>query len=136
MHPARLSAPGLRRWLVPLLLPALAFRLLLPEGFMPQIGGDHALSIQMCHGDSRSSLVMRLTQSAPTVPGNEGGERHDAACVFAAAGTVAAPAPAVVVAGPAMPPATTLLPAASAPVLRHPHPPQSTRAPPPPAQVR
>lgn len=119
-----------REWITLLLLPALAFRLLLPAGFMPGFGADGStLTVQMCHGDARSAAVLRLTGGQPGQPAAPDAG-HDAPCVFAAT------------AGAAPPPALSLdasvrtLPPAAAPqrivafVPSTPHRPQSARAPP------
>jgi hypothetical protein len=37
-------------WVTLLLLPALACRMLVPPGFMPGTGADHAPTMQMCRG--------------------------------------------------------------------------------------
>jgi hypothetical protein len=50
LTPGRLHRQRGRRWLVALLLPVLAARLLVPQGFMPGGGAGHGLSLQMCHG--------------------------------------------------------------------------------------
>jgi hypothetical protein len=73
-----------------ILLPALAFRLLVPAGFMPVAGEGFTLGVQMCHG---AGPLPSATQPVPS--GNEpapGQERHDESpCVFAAAGSAAPP---------------------------------------------
>jgi len=125
----RLRARTLRERVVLLLLPALAFRLLFPAGFMPRFGDDFELSMQMCHGDRMSSAIIRVLEDPPVAPGDEHG-RHDAPCAFAAVSAFAAlePAPAALEASAfdSVPPA----PSAPAPALRVTHRPQSPRAPP------
>jgi len=130
MNLGRLRACVIREWVLLLLLPALAFRLLVPEGFMPAFGGDAVLTMQMCHGDGKSSVILRLLQEDPAGPGDDGQGRHAAPCIFAAAGTVAPPAPPVVTPDTATTPTAEPLPAAAVPVLRLSHRPQSARAPP------
>jgi hypothetical protein len=126
----RLRARKLREWVVLLLLPVLAVRLLVPEGFMPRFGDDHALSMQMCHGDGKSSVILRLLHQEPAGPGDDEQGRHAAPCIFAAAGPVAPPAPPVVTPDTATTPPAEPLPAAAVPALRLSHRPQSARAPP------
>jgi hypothetical protein len=118
-----------------LLLPLLAFRLLVPDGFMPRFGADHTVSMQMCHGDAKSAAAMRLLRDQPasTAPGNDDGVRHDAPCVFAASAG-AAPVPFLPPLPNAAPtPDALLLPALVAPAPRVTHRTQSARAPPLPA---
>ena len=132
MNLGRLRARAIREWVLLLLLPALAFRLLVPEGFMPAFGGDAVLTMQMCHGDGKSSVIVRLTRDGSKAPdGSQAG--HDAPCVFAAAATVAPPASDV-----ALPDLSAWLEepqslhvASAAPARPH-HRPQSPRAPPSP----
>jgi len=124
----RLRARATREWVYLLLLPALAFRLLVPAGFMPTVGEGLAVTMQMCHGDAKSSIVVRLTtdDDAPAVPRAD----HDAPCVFAASATVAPPtldAPPQL--SSATPEAVPLL-EHRAPAARPLHHPQSPRAPP------
>ena len=119
-----------REWIALLLLPALAFRLLVPAGFMPEFGADGStLTVQMCHGDARSAAVMRLTTGQPHEP-SAPETKHDAPCVFAATAGVA-PLPVLSVDVP--------LRALPQPAAQHrliafipstPHRPQSARAPP------
>jgi hypothetical protein len=112
-----------RAWVLLLLLPALAARLMVPAGFMPGTGADDLPTMQMCHG------------AGPLPAGDDGGApgkpiQHDAPCVFAAAGT-AAPPPVVLpvpdgpVANDAIAPAIR-----PAPGYRPRHRAQSPRAPP------
>lgn len=119
----------LRERVVLLLLPALAFRLLFPAGFMPRFGNDLELSMQMCHGDPQSSAVMRVLEDVPTVPDGPG-DRHEAPCVFAVLGALAAaelpPVPPTAIPHDELAP----LPVMPAPSLRVTHRPQSPRAPP------
>ena len=119
-----------REWIALLLLPALAFRLLVPAGFMPDFGADGStLTVQMCHGDARSAAVMRLASGqheTPSAPETS----HDAPCVFAAsAGAAPLPVLSLDVPPRALPQAAAqhrLV--AFAPST--PHRPQSARAPP------
>ena len=93
----RLRARKTREWVCLLLLPALAFRLLVPAGFMPTAGEGFSVTMQMCHGDAKSSVVVRLTGSGEAPAGQHAS--HDAPCVFAASATVAPPSLAVGTAG-------------------------------------
>jgi hypothetical protein len=117
MNLGRLRSRAHREWVVLLLLPALAFRLLLPAGTM-----------QMCHGDPLSAAAVRLigTGEAPDGPG----ARHDAPCIFAA--TAATAPPTLALHASSSPSSPVLAPATvqPSPVLRCPHRPQSPRAPP------
>ena len=124
----RLRTRRNREWVCLLLLPALAFRLLVPAGFMPAVGDGLAVTMQMCHGDARSSIVVRLTtdDDAPAAPQAS----HESPCVFAASATVAPP---TVDAPPQLSsatPAAAPLPERPAPASRPLHHPQSPRAPP------
>ena len=130
MKLGRLRERVIREWVILLLLPALAFRLLVPEGFMPAFGDGALLTMQMCHGDGKSSVIVRLTQGGDEAP-DDPQAGHAAPCVFAAAATIAPP-----VADFAAPDFTARLehletPRAvtTAPVRPH-HRPQSPRAPP------
>ena len=77
-------------WVTLLLLPALACRMLVPPGFMPGTGADHAPTMQMCHG---AGPLPQGVQSPAGGDGQTPGNRkqHEAPCVFAAAGTAAPP---------------------------------------------
>jgi hypothetical protein len=135
MDLGRLRTRKLREQVILLLLPLLAFRLLVPDGFMPRFGADHTVTMQMCHGDAQSAATMRLLhdQPAPMAPGNDDGARHDAPCVFAASAG-AAPAPFLPLLPNAAPtPDAVLLPALITPAPRFTHRTQSARAPPLPA---
>ena len=129
MNLGRLRARTLRERVILLLLPVLAFRLLFPAGFMPRFGDDLELSMQMCHGDARSSTVMRLLADGPVAPGDDE-RQHDAPCVFAAVGAFAPPEPPLTALDVASHEIAEPLPIAPAPTLRLPHRPQSPRAPP------
>ncbi|MDQ1308983.1 MAG: hypothetical protein QG601_251 [Pseudomonadota bacterium] len=130
MRLGRLRAHVTRQWVILLLLPALAFRLLVPEGFMPAFGDGTELTMQMCHGDGKSSVIVRLTQDGGEAP-DDSQAAHSAPCVFAAAATIAPPA-----ADFAAPDFTARLEhlqtprAVTAAPARHHHRPQSPRAPP------
>lgn len=91
MKLGRLRARVTREWVILLLLPALAFRLLVPEGFMPAFGDGTELTMQMCHGDGKSSVIVRLTRDSDEAP-DDPQAGHAAPCVFAAAATLAPPA--------------------------------------------
>lgn len=110
-----------------LLAPALALRLLVPEGFMAG-GADGALTMQMCHGDAQSAIVIRATQGGEAPAPHGGG--HQAPCVFAAtAATAPPPLAAFVLAGAPVPQAPESARIA-APLLRSLHRTQTPRAPP------
>lgn len=112
-----------------LLLPALAVRLMVPQGFMPGTGADDAPTMQMCHG---AGPMPAATHPLPTddAPAPAQGEHHEAPCVFAAAGTTAPP-PMPAVALGAAPPPDLDLPQPEFPfVQRAIHRAQSARAPP------
>ncbi|MGB5104762.1 MAG: hypothetical protein WBO04_15790, partial [Steroidobacteraceae bacterium] len=83
-----------RGWVALLLAPALALRLFVPEGFMAG-SADGALTMQMCHGDARSAIVIRATQGGEA-PAPHGGD-HQAPCVFAATAATAPPPLAAIV---------------------------------------
>jgi hypothetical protein len=130
MNLGRLRSRVTREWVILLLLPALAFRLLVPEGFMPAFGDGVELTMQMCHGDGKSSVIVRLTQHSGEAP-DDPQTGHATPCVFAAAATIAPPAADVAVQDfiarlehQQTPRAVT-----TAPVRPH-HRPQSPRAPP------
>jgi hypothetical protein len=129
-----MQANGLRnrktRLLVGLLLvPALALRVLVPQGFMPGTGAGDAPTMQMCHG---SGPLPAATQPLPDgddpAPGQ--GQHHEAPCVFAATGS-AAPPPVVALALDA-PQASDDGPLAPEPVFaqKSQHRAQAARAPP------
>ena len=124
----RLRARRTREWVYLLLLPALAFRLLVPAGFMPTVGDDLAVTMQMCHGDARSSIVVRLTadEDAPAAPQAS----HEAPCVFAASAAVAPSSFDALPQLASVTPAAVPLPERPAPAARPLHHPQSPRAPP------
>ena len=90
-----------------LLLPALAARLMVPQGFMPGTGADDAPTMQMCHG---AGPMPAATHPMPSrdgpAPKPEG--HHEAPCVFAAAGTTAPPPSPTVVLDAAAAPAAEL----------------------------
>lgn len=129
MHLGRLRARTLRRQVILLLLPVLAFRLLFPAGFMPRFGDDLGLSMQMCHGDAQSSAVMRLLADRRAAPGDDE-RRHDAPCAFAAVAAFAPPEPPPAGIDLAIHETSQPRPVAPAPALRLFHRPQAPRAPP------
>ncbi len=131
MNLGRLRVRKLRGWVVLLLLPALAFRVLVPEGFMPRFGAELELSMQMCHGDARSSATMRMLQNEAPSPAGDDGQQHST-CVFAATAAATPPAPTLAVLGPAARLDAEPQPSLAAPALRLHHRPQSPRAPPTP----
>jgi hypothetical protein len=94
MNLGALRARRPRLLVAAILLPALAFRLLVPAGFMPVAAEGFTLGMQMCHG---AGPLPAATQPVPL--GDEpapGREQHDESpCLFAAAGS-AAPPPAAV----------------------------------------
>ena len=124
----RLRARKTREWVCLLLLPALAFRLLVPAGFMPTAGEGFSVTMQMCHGDAKSSVVVRLTGPGEAPAGQHAS--HDAPCVFAASATVAPPSLAVAPLAPAAAPQSVPAPQPRLPATRSLHHPQSPRAPP------
>jgi len=128
MNLCRLRARKTREWVCLLLLPALAFRLLVPAGFMPTASDGFSVTMQMCHGDAKSSVVVRLTGAGDAPAGPDAG--HDAPCVFAASATDAPPSLAVAPLAHAAAPQSDPLPQQRVPALRSLHQPQSPRAPP------
>jgi hypothetical protein len=129
MAPGWLQWRRTRLWVILLLLPALACRVLMPPGFMPGTGANHAPTVQMCHGYGPlpHSAAPEDTNPAPS-PHRD--TRHEAPCVFAAAGTTAPPPISIALAdGPAAP---EELPPPPQAVVTHrtQHQPQSARAPP------
>jgi len=128
MNLGRLRARTLRERVILLLLPALAFRLLFPAGFMPRFGDDLELSMQMCHGDARSSALIQALEEPPAAPGHGDG-RHEAPCVFATLGAFAAPEPPAAAPDVVLPSDFTP-PSNPAPQLRVIHRTQAARAPP------
>ena len=129
MNLGRLRASTLRERVILLLLPALAFRLLFPAGFMPRFGDDLELSMQMCHGDAGSSAIIHALETPPALP-DDGRGRHEAPCVFAALGALATVEPPT--AALALTAHTEIVrqPVAPAPALRVTHRSQAPRAPP------
>ena len=119
-----------REWIALLLLPALAFRLLVPAGFMPDFGADGStLTVQMCHGDARSAAVLRLATGQPQAPSTPD-TSHDAPCAFAAtAGAAPPPVLSLHVSVRALPQAASVQRVVAF-VPSTPHRPQSARAPP------
>ena len=112
-----------------LLLPALAARLTVPQGFMPGTGADDAPTMQMCHG---AGPMPAATHPLPGGgdPAPTQGEHHEAPCVFAAAGTTAPPPVPTVVLGAAPAPDLGLPQPEFSFVQRAIHRAQSARAPP------
>ena len=98
MSLGRLRTRKLRGWVILPLLPVLALRLLVPEGFMPRFGEDLELSVQMCHGDGKSSAAMRMLQDDAPAPAGDDGQQHSA-CTFAATAAATPPEPTVAVLG-------------------------------------
>jgi hypothetical protein len=119
-----------RVWVVLLLLPALLSRVIVPPGFMPGSGADHAPTMQMCHGAG----PLPRSSDAPPADHRGGSDRaaHQTTCVFAATG-MSAPPPVVMQPsdGQGAPHAMPARPLPAA-VYRSPHQPYSPRAPPPP----
>lgn len=128
MNIGRWRARKPREWASLLLLPALAMRLLVPEGFMPVASDGVAVTMQMCHGDAQSAAVIRLAGhgDAPGTPA----ARHDSPCVFAATATVAPFSISLVPIVAAAPRVAVPAVGAAVPAARLPHRPQSARAPP------
>lgn len=112
-----------------LLLPALAARLMVPQGFMPGTGADDAPTMQMCHG---AGPMPAATHPLPVggEPAPTQGEHHEVPCVFAAAGTTAPPPVPTVVLGAATAPDLGLPQPEFSFVQRAIHRAQSARAPP------
>ena len=112
-----------------LLLPALAARLMVPQGFMPGTGADDAPTMQMCHG---TGPLPAATHPLPAGddPAPTQGEHHEAPCVFAVAGTTAPPPVPTVVLGAAPAPDLGLPQPEFSFVQRAIHRAQSARAPP------
>lgn len=84
MNVASMRRRDVRQLVWLLLVPALAVRVLVPQGFMPGTTAGHGFTMQMCHGAG----------PLPTPAGHDPGQpqpRHDSPCVFAAAGMVAPP---------------------------------------------
>jgi hypothetical protein len=129
MSLGRLRTRKLRGWVILPLLPVLALRLLVPEGFMPRFGEHLELSVQMCHGDGKSSAAMRMLQDDAPAPAGDDGQQHSA-CTFAATAAATPPDPTVAVLGAVTGSATEPLPRLAAPALPLQHRPQSPRAPP------
>ena len=73
-----------------LLVPALALRVLVPQGFMPGTGAGDAPTMQMCHG---AGPLPASTHPVPdgSDPAPSQGRHHESPCVFAAAGSAAPP---------------------------------------------
>jgi hypothetical protein len=113
-----------------LLLPALAARLMVPQGFMPGTGADDAPTMQMCHGAGPMPAATHPMPSGDD-PAPDKGQHHEAPCVFAAAGTTAPPPVAAVVLGAAQAPELGLPEPEFVFVQRTTHRTQSARAPPP-----
>ena len=128
MNAGWLRGRGCRGWVARLLFPALALRLLVPAGFMPSASDGVGLTMQMCHGDAQSSVVIRLNHGE-NPPGHRGAP-HDAPCVFAASAATAPPPMAVVPLEAAALQEPVSPPRESGPVLRNPHRLQAPRAPP------
>lgn len=93
MYLRAIRKPSTRLLVGLLLLPALAFRVLVPQGFMLGTGAGDAPTMQMCHGGGPlpASTQPRSTDDDPA-PGQ--GQQHEAPCIFAAAGAAAPPPPA------------------------------------------
>ena len=133
MNLGRLRASTLRERVILLLLPALAFRLLFPAGFMPRFGDDLELSMQMCHGDAGSSAIIHALETPPASPPalpDDGRGQHEATCVFAALGALATVEPPLAALAPAAHADILRQPVAPAPALRVTHRSQAPRAPP------
>jgi hypothetical protein len=128
MNLGRLRARKAREWVVLLLLPALAWRLLVPAGFMPAAGDGGTLTMQMCHGDAQSSIVIRLAGRGET-PGDRAAP-HDSPCAFAASAAVAPPSFAPAALDSVEPVDSASPPRPATPVGRALHHPHSPRAPP------
>jgi hypothetical protein len=105
-----MDAAWLRRrrthlWVVLLLLPALASRLLVAPGFMPGTGAGDSPTMQMCHGAGPLPAGRDAPAPQSGDPGKSGGSTQvHTSCVFAATGA-SAPPPVVLppLAGPGAP---------------------------------
>ncbi len=130
MHLGRFRTRTQREWVVLLMLPALALRLLVPAGFMPSMGHGTSVTMTMCHGDPLSSVVMRLTGKDGGRESGHRGQRHETPCSFAASSTVlvATAIPVTITSILAAEPIPESRPASLRPPGRHR--PQSARAPP------
>ena len=129
MSLGRLRTRKLRGWVILPLLPVLALRLLVPEGFMPRFGENLELSMQMCHGDGRSSAAMRMLQDELPAPAGDDDEQHSS-CTFAATAAATPPEPTVAVLGAVTGSTTEPLPRLAAPERPFHHRSQAPRAPP------
>ena len=129
MHLGRLRAGRLRGRVFLLLLPLLAFRLLVPDGFMPRFGADHTVSMQMCHGDAGSSAIIHALETPPATP-DDGRGQHEAPCVFAALGALATAEPLPAALATSAHADILRQPVVPAPALRITHRSQAPRAPP------
>lgn len=129
MSLGRLRARKLRGWVILPLLPVLALRLLVPEGFMPRFGENLELSMQMCHGDGRSSAAMRMLQDELPAPAGDDDEQHSS-CTFAATAAATPPQAPLAVLGTVTGSTPGPLPRLAAPALPFHHRPQAPRAPP------
>lgn len=82
--------PRRARSIALLALPALLLRLLVPAGFMPGIGDDDSLTMQVCHGAGTGGLQMQ--QPASDKAQDKDDADHSSPCLYAAS-SVAAPPP-------------------------------------------
>lgn len=73
-----------------LLVPALAVRLLVPQGFMPGTGAGDAPTMQMCHGAGPLPVPTHPVPGGNDPAPNQD-QHHQSPCVFAAAGWAAPP---------------------------------------------
>jgi hypothetical protein len=92
MRLGALRRPRRARSIALLALPALLLRLLVPAGFMPGIGEDESLTMQVCHGAGSGGLQMQ--QPAPDKAEEQNGADHSSPCLYAAS-SVAAPPPVI-----------------------------------------
>jgi len=130
MNLGRLRRPTHQVWVILLLLPALGLRLSVPEGFMPAGDGAHPLAMQMCHGDPRSSAVIRLSGKAGDSTDEAPQAQPHGSCPFAAGAAAAPPVSPPGLRAVAPPDASAPPVAPAAAVVSTRHRPQSPRAPP------
>jgi hypothetical protein len=130
MNLGGLRRPTRQAWVVLLLLPALGLRVSVPEGFMPAGDGAHPLTMQMCHGDPRSSAVIRLSGETGDATDEAPEAQRHGSCPYAAGASAAPPALPAGVSALAPPDASAPLGSPAAAVVSTRHRSQSPRAPP------
>jgi hypothetical protein len=103
----RRTAQALLWWL----LPWIVARLLVPVGFMP-VASSSELGWVLCSAAAQSGGA-----AGPTAPHGTDGNQHDAPCLFAVAGTCAAPPATVLAMAPGLATASLPIPADAFPAL-------------------